>query len=137
MDAEEQDPEASPRRGISRFADIRFVEPDAHEQDEPSSRQRRRNGRVLAAVVAVAGALALALAVVGVIAVRHYLDDASSVTERMALKYHAQYRACVEDGRDRARCAATAETACAADGVWVGDSHSVDDIRRACRFGDS
>lgn len=86
-------------------------------------------------VVGVAGVVVLAITVAGVVAVRHYLDKASSLSERMSLKYHAQYRACVENGGDRTRCAAGAEAACATDTAWAGDSRRLDDIAQSCRFG--
>ncbi len=125
------------RRGIARFADIEFVDPDPDGSDEPSDEQRRRNNRILTLAIAVGAVVVVAIAVIGVFAVRHYLDNTSSVTAQMSRRYHAQYRGCVERGADRTLCATRAEVACAADAGWSADSHRLDDIADTCRFGDN
>jgi hypothetical protein len=105
------------------------------DEPEPDPERRRRNNRLLLTVVAIGGAIVLAIAVVGIVVVNHYLDDSTSITARMSVRYQRQYRTCVEHGSLREECATSAEAACAGDPGWATDTRRVQDIGDICLFG--
>jgi hypothetical protein len=99
--------------------------------DPPAGGAAGRPLRLLYAATAFGALVAVALAIIGVLLVRHELDKPDHRREAVVAKYQQQYRQCVQLGRTPAGCMGIVARRCAADPYWDGD---VDAVARYCVF---
>jgi hypothetical protein len=110
----------------------------ADDEPEPDPHRRRRNNRMLLGLIGAGLAVVVALAVVGLVVVGHFLDRSSSLSARMSVTYQKQFRHCLDAGGGRGECATQAEADCAGDPDWTTVKDPADRARQiadACRFG--